>query len=63
MIKNICNYKNIKYNVKTPKSFFTPILNDRRELGLQIADFQERKQSYIETQKKMDSIKNVIWLG
>ena len=40
MIKNICNYKNIKYNVKTPKSFFTSILNDRRELGLQIADYQ-----------------------
>jgi hypothetical protein len=65
MIKQIYNGKIIncvnRANIYSP--FFTPIVSDRREIGLQIADFQERKQSYIEKQKKAESIKNVIWLG
>ena len=63
MLKRLCNYKTIKYSIKIPKSFFTPITSDRREIGLQIADFQERKQSYNEKQKGEESIKKVIWLG
>ena len=63
MLKIVCNYKTIKYSIKIPKSFFRPIMSDRREIGLQIADFQERNQQYKEKQKKTESIKNVIWLG
>ncbi len=58
MIKRACNYKIIKHSIK-----IIPIMSDRREIGLQIADFQERKQSYIEKQKRTESIKNMIWLG
>tara|TARA_B110000285_G_scaffold120066_1_gene135851 strand:+ start:2918 stop:3112 length:195 start_codon:yes stop_codon:yes gene_type:complete len=64
MIKRACNYKTIKHSIKIPTSFFTPIMSDRREIGLQIADFQERKQLYKEKQeRRTESIKNVIWLG
>ena len=52
MIKRACNYKTINHGIKIPTSFFTPIMSDRREIGLQIADFQERIQIYKETQKK-----------
>jgi len=63
MLNRVCSYKTIKSSIKIPTSFFTPIMSDRREIGLQIADFQERKQLYKENQKKAESIKNVIWLG
>jgi hypothetical protein len=63
MLKNLCNYNTIRYSIKIPKSFFTPIMSDRREIGLQIADFQERKLRYKEKQKRIESIKKVIWLG
>lgn len=63
MLKSLCNYNTIKYSRKISKSFFTPNMNDRQEIGLQIADFQERKQRYKEKQERAESIKNVIWLG
>ena len=63
MIKNICNYKNTKNIIVISNQFVTPFLKEGREVGLQIADFQERKQRYKEKQKRIESIKNVIWLG
>ena len=63
MLKRLCNYNTIKYSIQIPKSFFTPNMNDRRQIGLQIADFQERKQRYKENQERAESIKNVIWVG
>ena len=44
MLKKMCNYNTIKYSIQIPKSFFTPNMNDKQQIGLQIADFQERKQ-------------------
>jgi hypothetical protein len=65
MINQIRNGKIINYVNRVNKfnPFFTPNVPERREIGLQIADFQERNQKYKESQKKAESIKNVIWLG
>ena len=37
--------------------------SERRELGLQVANFKERNQKQIQTQKHKKSIKNQEWLG
>jgi|AntAceMinimDraft_10_1070366.scaffolds.fasta_scaffold14481_3 hypothetical protein len=63
MFKNICNYKNTNKLIITYKPFLTPTMNEKREIGLQLANYQERKQSYKENQKKKESIKNMVWLG
>jgi hypothetical protein len=65
MINQIRNGKIINYVNRVNKfnPFFTSNVPERREIGLQIADFQERNQKYKESQKKAESIKNVIWLG
>jgi hypothetical protein len=63
MLKNVYNYTTIKKLIPTYCS--NTIMSDRREIGLQIADFQPQKQlqKQIQKQKQADSIKNVIWLG
>ena len=62
MVNQICNGKIINWvnrvnrvnRVNKFNNLFTPIVSERREIGLQIADFQERNQKYKESQKKQN---------
>jgi len=61
MLKQIHVCKMVKKLLK-PKTSITNI-SERREVGLQIGDFTERKQSQKLKMQNKERIKNQTWLG
>tara|TARA_B110000285_G_scaffold175618_1_gene197033 strand:+ start:7289 stop:7474 length:186 start_codon:yes stop_codon:yes gene_type:complete len=55
-------YKCVNKNIIS-KIMVNTINHERREIGLQIADFQERKKKYQQKIKYAETIKNQGWLG
>lgn len=64
MAYNLHQYKLInKLTISNLLSRSNIINNNRREIGLQIADFQKRKNIQKLKVKRIESIKNQGWLG
>ncbi len=64
MVNNLHHYKLInKLTISNLLHRSNIINNNRREIGLQIADFQKRKNIQKLKVKRMESIKNQGWLG
>ena len=64
MAYNLHHYKLInKLTISNLLPRSNIINNNRREIGLQIADFQKRKNIQKLKVKRIESIKNQGWLG
>jgi len=61
MCKKVQSYKII--NKLLSPILSTTMVSERREVGVQVDDFAERKQRQKEKQRNKELIKNQPWLG